>query len=156
MNRCMYVCIQVGTASNKHRHTRTHTHTHLWDFGKSKRKAEKRGEAGLLFVVSHMRRLLQKLSGHHKGGCPFSNLGTSWACSVDLQVRGSSVPEPYQHTLKSLFVRCPLFRCSASPANCRSDLVFACTQEAHTHTHAAPQRVGQASSFRRSSALDEK
>ena len=39
--------------------------------------------------------------------------GAHWL--IRKQVRGSSVPEPYQHTLKSLFVRCPLFRCGESP-----------------------------------------
>ena len=36
-----------------------HTCTHVWDFGKSKRQAEKRGDAGLLFVISLKPRLLQ-------------------------------------------------------------------------------------------------
>ena len=88
---------------------------HLWDFGKSKRKAEKRGVAELLFVVAHKRRLLQKQIWTPQVAVLLCNRGTSGGCRVDLQVRGSSVPQPYQHTLNSLYVRCPLFMCGASP-----------------------------------------
>ena len=61
-----------------------------------------------------------------------------------LQVRGSGVPEPYQHTLKSLFVRCPLFRCGASPCerlNCEKTLVNRCST--HTHTPLSGQPEGK-------------
>ena len=75
-------------------------------------------------------------------GCPLSNLGTSEGCHVNLHVRGFRVPEPYQHTLKSLFVRCPLFRCGHQ--QCRSEPLLPCAKEfTRTQTHAPKQTQAQ-------------
>ena len=65
-----------------------------------------------------------------------------------LQVRGSGVPEPYQHTLKSLFVRGPFFRCGASARlfeTCRK--VTLCYQGSHTHMSCRPDCAQAAKAF---------
>ena len=116
----MHTHTQTCTRTRTHTHTHTpaHTHTHSCN--------PPSGLTRITWYAVFPTQRSRTLRGLWLSLLPSSE-------TKILQVRGSGVPEPYQHTLKSLFVRCPLFRCGASP--CFKRLIPWQTGVPHTHTH---------------------
>ena len=68
--------------------------------------------------------------------------GTAWS-KVERRYVGKR-PCRYQHNLKSLFVRCPLFRCGASPCKTKNLAKLLETEGgAHTQTHTYVNQSGE-------------